>query len=280
MKLLSRAIKWVTLAVLLPAGVVCGSSTNSLEIKTTPTTKFSYVCSCKPGVNYPEGKPATLHQGYFSEGGGAYHNCSERFLLQFEVPTLPPGAELQSATLMLRCQFFYGRASGKMVFNRISAPWNKDKVSYDTQPTCTLEDRIVSTNWPKTETWFSVNITDWVRLWQSGVTNYGLMGYSEDSTVTSSLMIYAPGAGIANRPKVILKYTTPDPAALDARKTGQGMVLEFRGETNRTYYLQSTTNLAEWREEGLVQKLGASMEIVPEMDCTCRYYRLRVEQLK
>jgi hypothetical protein len=275
MKTRLKYVCWLGLTGLCLTLNGLATEVSTVEIRTTNSTKFSYVCSCKPGVNYPEGKPTILHQGFFNEGGGQYANCSERFLMQFDLPNFPSNTVIASAKLDLRCMMFYGKSSGSLVYGRILEPWDKNKVNFTNQPVCSANDLITLTDWPKSESWITVDMTDWVRGWVQGTfTNYGFMGYSEGSTVTSSLMLYAPGGGASTRPKLTLVVKNPTPSRLEAAMKDQICEITLYGDTNATYCLQSSTNLLDWHDQ--TQFCGTNLPCCfrPQSNpAPCQYYR-------
>jgi hypothetical protein len=135
-----------------------------------------------------------------------YRNCDERFLILWNLSELPEGIEIIEAKMELYCLEFTGVKQGELIYEYITEPWNED-IGYNKKPNTSVKGRIL-TDWPKPKQYHNVNITDFVKNWYNKKTpNYGLMGYSINTEITSSALFCSskyPESALC--PKLIIIY--------------------------------------------------------------------------
>lgn len=171
--------------------------------------KCAYICTCKPSINNPSGDATHLWQGYINESG--FHQCYERFLIQWDITSIPPNATIADATMELYCDYYTGTQKGKMIYQRINGDWDKKKVCIDIQPEASEADKI-QTNWPSSKKWHAINITKFVQGWHKGdFKNFGILAMCTDTgNSTSSPAFYSFSWSNAKfRPKLTITYTEP-----------------------------------------------------------------------
>ena len=177
----------------------------------TTIRKDLYICTCKPNTANPNGEGKIYYQGRFNKDevteDADYHNCDERFLIQWDLTELPKGIKIIEAKMHLVCAEYNGDKQGQLVYECISEPWNAD-IGYSQKPNTLPETRVL-TNWPTKNKYHVVDITAFVKSWYNGsLLNYGLMGFSIDTGTTNSAIFCSsqfPKEDV--RPKLIIIFS-------------------------------------------------------------------------
>ena len=177
----------------------------------TKISKDLYICTCKPDIANPGGEGKIYYQGRFKEDevteDADYHDCDERFLMQWDLSELPEGIKIIEAKMRLVCAGYTGDEIGQLVYECISEPWDAN-AGYSKKPETLPETRVI-TDWPEKSTYHIVDITDFVKSWYNGsLLNYGLMGFSIDTETTNSALFCSsifPQEDV--RPKLIIIYS-------------------------------------------------------------------------
>ncbi len=177
----------------------------------TAISKELYICTCKPNTANPNGEGKIYFQGRFKKDevteDADYHNCDERFLMQWDLSELPKGIKIIEAKMRLVCFGYTGDKQGQLVYECISEPWNTD-IGYSQKPHTLPETRVL-TDWPTKSTYHVVDISTFVKSWYNGsLTNYGLMGFSVDTETTNSALYCSSIFPQEDaRPKLIIIFT-------------------------------------------------------------------------
>jgi len=208
----------LTFPILTIDAVNACAQNQTLVLQPGSAGKCAYICTCKPDQNNPSGDPTHLWQGYLNEG--SYHQCQERFLIQWELAGLPKDAIIVSATLELYCDYFYGTKTGKMIYRRLKADWDKKLVTANTQPPAQENDEI-TTDWPASKKWHGINVTRFVQGWQKGdFPNYGILALGSDTqNKTCSPAFYSFNhPAVPQTPKLTIVYSAPETQVKDWKK--------------------------------------------------------------
>ena len=185
------------------------SLTDTLVI--TKISKDLYICTCKPNTASPNGGGQIYYQGIYKKDevteDADYHNCDERFLVQWDLSELPKSIKIIEAKMQLVCFNYTGDKQGQLVYECISEPWNENS-GYSKKPNTLPETRVLA-DWPIKNTNHIVDITTFVEAWYNGnITNYGLMGFSVNTETTNSAIFYsAKFPKIEERPRLIVIYS-------------------------------------------------------------------------
>ena len=177
----------------------------------TTISKDLYICTCKPNTANPNGEGKIYYQGRFYKDevteDADYHDCDERFLMQWDLKELPKGIKIIEAKMQLVCAEYNGDKQGELVYECISEPWNTD-IGYSQKPKTLAETRVIS-NWPTKNTYHVVDITTFVKSWYNGsLPNYGLMGFSIDTETTNSAIFCSSKFTKEDvRPKLIIIFS-------------------------------------------------------------------------
>jgi hypothetical protein len=174
----------------------------------TTISKDLYICTCKPNTANPNGGGKVYYQGKFYKDevteDADYHNCDERFLMQWDLTKLPKGIKIIEAKMHLVCVNYNGDKQGQLVYECISEPWNAD-IGYGQKPNTLAKTRVLA-NWPKKSNYHVVDITSFVKSWYNGsLPNYGLMGFSINTETTNSAIFCSSNFPQEDvRPKLII----------------------------------------------------------------------------
>ncbi len=145
------------------------------EVVEITASQDAYICDCKPDSTNPNGGPTHL---YF----GRYSSCLDRTLVEWDLSAIPQDAVVESAEMRLYCISFFGSASGQPVFQLIGEDWDEQTVTLNTQPSIDPEPS-VGGSWPVAQSWFSVDVTQFVEAWVSGAhPNHGIYCTSTGTT--------------------------------------------------------------------------------------------------
>ncbi len=212
--LLIMAISILNLPVFGTKPKIDKEKTNKSLTDTLVITKISkdlYICTCKPNTASPNGEGKIYYQGRFKKDevteDADYHNCDERFLMQWDLSGLPKGIKIIEAKMQLFCTDYNGDKQGQLVYECISEPWNEN-IGYSKKPNTLTETRVLA-DWPVKNTYHIVDITNFVKAWSNGnITNYGLMGFSVNTeTTNSAIFCSSKFPKIEVRPNLIIIYS-------------------------------------------------------------------------
>lgn len=176
----------------------------------TKISKDLYICTCKPDIANPGGEGKIYFQGRYKKDeiteDADYHDCDERFLMQWDLSELPEGIKTIEAKMRLVCAGYTGDEIGQLVYECISEPWDAN-AGYSKKPE-TLPETRVTAEWPAKSTYHYVDITDFVKNWYNGsLLNYGLMGFSIDTETTNSALFCSSIFPQEDaRPKLIITF--------------------------------------------------------------------------
>lgn len=176
----------------------------------TKISKDLYICTCKPDIANPGGEGKIYFQGRYKKDeiteDADYHDCDERFLMQWDLSELPEGIKIIEAKMRLVCAGYTGDEIGQLVYECISEPWDAN-AGYSKKPE-TLPETRVTAEWPAKSTYHYVDITDFVKNWYNGsLLNYGLMGFSIDTETTNSALFCSSIFPQEDaRPKLIITF--------------------------------------------------------------------------
>jgi hypothetical protein len=174
--------------------------TNSITLQPGPECNDTYVCDCLPNANNPNGPITKLYQGQ-------YGTCFDRFLIQWDLSSLPKNITITRAIMELKCSTITGTLSGQMVYYRITGNWGETQVTYATLPSYTNEDS-VAMGWPTVGQWHAVDITKFVQKWiQDTASNYGVYGHCAGTT-GQGVVGFSSSDASSNRPKLVITYAT------------------------------------------------------------------------
>jgi hypothetical protein len=173
--------------------------------------KDLYICTCKPDIANPGGEGKIYFQGRYKKDeiteDADYHDCDERFLMQWDLSELPEGIKIINAKMRLVCYGYTGDKNGQLIYECISESWDEN-AGYSKKPGTLTETRIMA-DWPVKSTYHYVDITDFVNSWYNGnIPNYGLMGFSINTETTNSALFCSSKFPQENaRPKLIIIYS-------------------------------------------------------------------------
>ncbi len=174
-------------------------------------SKDLYICTCKPDIANPGGEGEIYFQGRYINDkvteDADYHDCDERFLVQWDLSELPEGIRIIEAKMRLVCAGYTGDKIGQLVYECISEPWDAN-AGYSKKPETLPETRVMA-DWPEKSTYHSIDITGFVKSWYKGsLPNYGLMGYSINTETTNSALFCSSRFHQEDvRPKLIIIYS-------------------------------------------------------------------------
>lgn len=161
--------------------------------------KDAYINLGHPDYNY--GSHSTLHIAYY------LIRPYQLTLIQFNLPELPPEAELVSADLVLWCT---GVSSDSEYLKIVAVQdlWHEGIVCWNTQPEY-RPDKVVISGTPEEDTWAYFNITTFVADWYSSeYENHGM--YLIPGTESSVAFASSDNNDENEHPKLIVRYSCMD----------------------------------------------------------------------
>jgi len=160
--------------------------------------KDAHVCDCKP--NETGGGNYIAYQG-------EWRDCYSRFLIEWDIGSLPENITITKAVMELRCCEMGGNKSGQMAFSRLIEDWSEDNVTHTTCPKHTNEDSVI-TDWAALNQWHAVDITKFVQLWYAERdSNYGVICHSINTTGTYWVGYFTSDYRGVYRPKLTITYS-------------------------------------------------------------------------
>lgn len=126
-------------------------------------------------------------------------------LLKFALPWLPVSA-VDSAVLTLYVYSKTGTAPSTVVINKVTAPYNTDTVTYNTQPAFVPTANQVVITQADVNTSVSIDITSIVNDWLSGSQNNGIAFTNTDGT-TSVQFATTKLPYVHMHPELVITYT-------------------------------------------------------------------------
>lgn len=162
-----------------------------------------------------------------------------RPLLKFNLSSIPSGAVVQNATLLVDLQT--GNKANAIVFNvhALTANWTETEASWNsrssTQPWATPGgdyDPFIFYRGTMTKTpgWYPIDVSRLVDFWLKGVfANHGMiMVPDNDNTVSWKYFFSSEENTAANRPKLIVNYTLESPTGVyESKALGLGTNSQF-----------------------------------------------------
>lgn len=164
--------------------------------------KCAQICDCAPNSPMPNG-----WDGY-SSSVGWWKGCSPYTLLHWTIPDLPEGDQITEAKIELYCPSSWGQVQGQLAFAPVTASWDPNTVTWNTQPGVDLSKEI-ATGWPSVGQFLQLDITSIVRLWCEGtLPNNGIEAYAKTTYYHGGVDFASPGYGNASyRPKLTITVT-------------------------------------------------------------------------
>jgi hypothetical protein len=164
----------IAMIVLLSSLAAPAKAAETVEII---AAQDAYICDCKPDSTNPNGGPDYIYHGQ-------YGGCYDRTLIEWDLSSLPSGILIVSAEMRLFCEAFWGSQSGEPVYYMINEPWSELSVTYNTQPDYDTSQQIAG-YWPEADTWYEVDVTDYVAAWVAGAhVNHGIYCFCQGTTGT------------------------------------------------------------------------------------------------
>lgn len=164
--------------------------------------KDTYICDCSPDVNNPNGPTSHLYQGQ-------YGSCYDRLLIEWDLSSLPEeNITIESAMMELKFNVLHGSESGQMIYFPIIEDWVETEVTYNTQPTISRDDSVV-TVWPNPGQWHQIDLTGFVTMWHDHPgSNYGTYGHCFGTSSTCCAEFHSSDSSSEeNRPKLTVVYS-------------------------------------------------------------------------
>jgi hypothetical protein len=159
--------------------------------------------------DYPNTNFGTLDAAHLQ---GSY--TPDRLLFLPNLAALPPGANVQKATLQV---YAYSATSGSNTLGayQVLTPWSSGAATYQSpwhqaglQPGVDVTTNPVGSATVAGTGWMSVDVTAAVRAWQVGAANDGLMVRLTAGAGYSHYRVYMAESGrLSNRPKLTIIYT-------------------------------------------------------------------------
>lgn len=176
---------------------------------------------------------------------------SYRSLIQFDLPALPPGAGLKSATLLLYADtanhthgHYQDSTPNASYLRRVKKAWAESTVTWSNQPTTETVNEVVLIVSNKAKQDYSVNVRAMVRdMYRRPGTNFGFMLQSFYEKPHNA-MTFASGdhPDTALRPALRIEYVVEEPDTLDVGMT----VVTFQpGKEGKDAYLFSRTDMKD-----------------------------------
>jgi hypothetical protein len=189
------------------------SSPLSLTLQPGAIGKDARIFSLPTAVNTPGGALPTLPALVWTWGGVA---GIQRSLIDFDLSSVPPGAVISNATLTLfadTADFPNGHSqltgTNELLIRRITAPWNEDTVTWNTQPTTDAVGQLTLPKSTSASQNYVIDVTAFINQERAAPTqNYGLMlQLVTEQQYRAVSFASSDNANAALRPKLDLTYT-------------------------------------------------------------------------
>jgi len=144
-------------------------------------------------------------------------NTDMRFLLQFDLSSIPEGSIINDAKLSLyhdtETWWGGGEHSGDNAayFSRVTEPWDEMTVTWNNQPATTIVHRITLDESASPEQNYHINVKQLIQDMVNDPENsYGFyMQLIDEDPYNSLLFCSSDNATVSKRPKLRISYTTP-----------------------------------------------------------------------
>ena len=204
------ALALVTLAIIglaiwgTPPATSAGAAPAAPPPSPTTVTLYavddSYVDDGMPTTNY--GGSASLYVSFYGE----FLN-HQRFLVKFDLSSIPAGSSIQSATFRAYLNYASGRSPVDLTMCRLAGSWSEYCVTWNNQP--------IFVSWTTSSIGSSSGLYSWdavglVSAWVSGAyTNYGLGVSGPFSGELYTRRFTSREGGTA--PRLVISYYPPTP---------------------------------------------------------------------
>jgi hypothetical protein len=180
-----------------------------------------------------DGKDAFLqsYQPNINNGGSSEFNALawtiggtpviERGLIDFDLSTIPIGAVIQSATLILynnpnstngfqNGQHYHGTGSNQSYLQRVTSAWNENTVTWNTQPAITTINQVILPQDTSAHQDYVVNATALVQdIVNNPTTSFGfLLRLTQEQQYRCLLFASSDHSNAALHPKLIVVYSS------------------------------------------------------------------------
>ena len=139
-----------------------------------------------------------------------------RTLLQIDFSEFPANAIITNATLELYFDPTGSPAtSGDNTFwlERITAPWDENKVTWNTQPATDATDRAEMQTYNSGETVFTADVTSLITAIKNSGYNYGFMMKLKTETPFRNICFFSTESS-SKTPKLTINYTLPQSSSV------------------------------------------------------------------
>jgi PKD repeat protein len=163
----------------------------------------------------------------------------QRSLLKFDLSQIPATATVLEAKLHFFTNLTTGHyqldsGANKSFLYRVTAPWTEDQVTWDTQPSFSLQDPVVLPQSVTHTQSYSLDVTAHVgAMVQKPVENYGWI-FKLETEERYRCMVFASSdnATVEWRPELTVRYSTCSDPVADFSHTGSGMEIQFTDISN------------------------------------------------
>ncbi|MEQ9064071.1 MAG: DNRLRE domain-containing protein, partial [Vicingaceae bacterium] len=137
---------------------------------------------------------------------------TKRSLIQFGLSTVPSGAYIYSADLILDgIGHDNGTGSNSFKLQRITEAWNESTVSWDLKPATTPVDEVILSQSSSNDQDYIIDIKHHVKDWLEGSNNNGFMLRLDQETPTALIQFASSDNVGAETPKIRIIYEIPSP---------------------------------------------------------------------
>lgn len=168
----------------------------------------TYVSQFKQENNTNYGTNITMIVRSFLPGNSGNVKNDHSFIM-FDMPPLPSGSTIVSATLQLYTANV-SNATRNYTLKPVEQQWNETNVTWNNQPSV-ISSATSYADTPLSPGWVNWSVTSDVTAWVNGATNYGwqISDMNENSPVDYSTAFYTRDySDISLRPMLVIQYTT------------------------------------------------------------------------
>jgi hypothetical protein len=133
---------------------------------------------------------------------------NERSFIMFDIPPLPSGSTIVSATLQLYTANV-SNATRNYTLMPVEQQWNETNVTWNNQPSV-ISSATSYADTPLSPGWVNWSVTSGVMAWANGATNYGwqISDMNENSPIDYSTAFYTRDySDTSLRPTLVIQYT-------------------------------------------------------------------------